>query len=90
MPKHVYKRDTKQKKIPPFDVLMRRFKRDVERSGVLKDLKKREFYETRGEKNRRKKKEGTRRWQKARRDAFMEQFPQGNLPKQIRNKRNFG
>ena len=78
------------KKVPPFDVLMRRFKRDVERSGVLKDLKSREFYETRGEKNRRKKKEGTRRWQKVRRDAFMERFPNGNLPKQLRNKRNFG
>jgi len=78
-----------EKKIPPFEVLMRRFKRDVERSGILKEVKKREFHETRGERNRRKAKEGARRHQKVRRDAYMEQFPNGNVPKALRSKRNF-
>lgn len=55
------KRNPKQKKEIPFEVLMKRFKRTVERSGVLKDLKKYEFYESRGTKRRRKVKEGARR-----------------------------
>ena len=93
MPRHdkkQFSRDRREQKIPPCEVLFRRFKRDVERSGKLKDLKRKEFHETRGERNRRKAKEGMRRHQKASRDKFMEQFPNGNLPKPIRNKRKFG
>jgi len=77
-------------KTPPFDVLFRKFKRDLERSGKLKDLKKYEFHETKGQQDRRKKKEGVRRWQKICRDKFMERYPNGNIPKSIRKKRNFG
>lgn len=74
----------------PFDVLFRKFKRDVERSGKLKDLRKKEFHETKGEKDRRKAKEGRRRQQKICRDKYMERYPNGNIPKSIRDKRNFG
>jgi small subunit ribosomal protein S21 len=46
---------------PPFDVLLRQFKKKVERSGLLKDLKKYEFYEKPNQKRRRKKDEAIRR-----------------------------
>jgi|TARA_R110000851_G_scaffold58127_1_gene135007 small subunit ribosomal protein S21 len=46
---------------PPFDVLLRQFKKKVERSGLLKDLKKYEFYEKPAQKRRRKKDEAIRR-----------------------------
>lgn len=55
------KRKPNQKKEVPFEVLMKKFKRRVEASGVLKDLKKKEFYESRGTRRRRKIKEGARR-----------------------------
>lgn len=48
----------------PFDVLLRRFKKKVERSGLLKDLRAKEFFESKGERERRKRKEGKRRWDK--------------------------
>lgn len=55
------KRRPVQKKEVPFEILMKKFKRKVESSGILKDLKKYEFFESRGEKRRRKIKEGQRR-----------------------------
>lgn len=43
------------KETEPFDVALRRFKRTVERSGLLNDLKAREFYEKPAEARKRKK-----------------------------------
>lgn len=53
---------------PSFESLMRKWKKKVERDGLLKELKKREFYETKGQKERRKLKEGKRRHEKMLRD----------------------
>lgn len=62
--KRPFRRFDKKEGPIPFDVLFRRFKKKVERSGLLKDLRKKEFFESRGEKERRKRKEGARRWAK--------------------------
>ena len=46
---------------PPFDVLMRRFKKKCERSGVVAEVRERQYYEKPAEKRQRKKKEAIRR-----------------------------
>lgn len=57
-----YKRPYKDRSQgPSFEFLLRKWKKKVERDGLLKELKKREFYETKGQKERRKLKEGRRR-----------------------------
>lgn len=49
---------------PSFDSMLRKFKKYTEDNGVLKELKKREYFETKGQKERRKLKEGRRRHEK--------------------------
>jgi small subunit ribosomal protein S21 len=48
----------------PFDLALRKFKKMVEKSGVLKDLRSKEFYEKPCQKRIRKKNEAERRWKK--------------------------
>tara|TARA_R110000772_G_scaffold145543_1_gene255573 strand:- start:5558 stop:5791 length:234 start_codon:yes stop_codon:yes gene_type:complete len=55
-----YVRPEKKKEVP-FEVMLRNFKRLVERSGKLKDVAAREFFETRGAKRRKSKEESIRR-----------------------------
>ena len=43
---------------------LRIFKRKVQKSGLLKEIKMRSFYEKPAEKNQRKKKEAVKRWRK--------------------------
>ena len=52
---------------PPFDVLLRQFKKKCERAGIVAEVRKREYYEKPAQKRQRKKKEAIRkeqiRWQ---------------------------
>ena len=48
----------------PFDIAMRKFKKSVERAGIIQEVRRREFYEKPCEKRNRKKAEGTARWRK--------------------------
>ena len=57
-------RFNKEKRPLTFEQMMRRFKKKVERDGLLKELRKREFYEKPAAKRRRKKAEGRKRWEK--------------------------
>jgi len=59
-----FKRRDNKPKVLSFDQMMRKFKKYVERSGLLQELKKREFYEKPTAKRRRKLKEGIQRQQK--------------------------
>lgn len=81
------KRGDKRNQDVPFDVLLRRFKKKVERSGLMKDLRAKEFYESKGEKERRKKKEGKRRWEKAMRTNPDYQFSTSR-PRKRRNSKH--
>jgi len=58
------RRDNNKPKGVTFDQMMRKFKKYVERSGLLQELKKREFYEKPTAKRKRKLKEGVLRQQK--------------------------
>jgi small subunit ribosomal protein S21 len=55
----------------PFDVLLRRFKKEVDRSGVLQDLRKKEYYEKPTWKRKREKAEAVSRWKTKERSLNM-------------------
>ena len=46
---------------PPFDVLLRQFKKKCERKGLIQELRERQYYEKPAQKKQRKKKEAVRR-----------------------------
>ena len=48
----------------PFEKAMRKFKKKVQESGILQDLRKREFYEKPTTKRKRKKAAAKARWKK--------------------------
>ena len=61
------KRHPKDKRPPtamPFDVALRKFRKNIEKAGILKDLRKKEFYEKPTAKRKRKKAEAIKRHQK--------------------------
>ena len=60
--KHFVKKD-KGAKPPSFDQLLRRFKKKVERDGLLQEIKRREFYEKPSVRKRRNKQEAIRKEQ---------------------------
>ena len=49
----------------PFEKAMRRFKRKVENEGIMKDIKKRQFYLTKSEKRKAKRKLAAKRRKRA-------------------------
>jgi len=57
-------RDKRPPRPLPFDVALRKFRKAVERAGIIQDLKKKEFYEKPTAKRRRKKQEAVARWKK--------------------------
>ena len=58
--KHFVKKDKGVKPLS-FDQMFKRFKKKVERDGILQEVKKREFYEKPSQKRQRKKKEAVRK-----------------------------
>ena len=60
--KHFNKKKRKPKPLT-FDQMLRRFKKKVDRAGIIQELKKREYYEKPAQKRQRKKKEAIRREQ---------------------------
>lgn len=61
------KRHPKDKRPPqamPFDIALRKFRKNIEKAGTLKELRKREFYEKPTAKRKRKKAEAIKRHQK--------------------------
>ena len=65
-PYHQRKHFDKKKKKPrplTFDQMLRKFKKKVERAGIIEQVKKREYYEKPAQKRQRKKKEAVRKEQ---------------------------
>lgn len=61
----------------PFDIGLRKFKKACEKAGILKELKKREYYEKPSAKRQRKKAEGIKRHQKKVASGNMSNLPRG-------------
>ena len=58
--KHFNKKKRKPRPLT-FDQMLRKFKKKVERAGIIQELKKREYYEKPAQKRQRKKKEAIRK-----------------------------
>ena len=61
------KRHPKDKRPPsamPFDIALRKFRKNVEKAGIIQELRAREFYEKPTSKRKRKKAEAVKRHQK--------------------------
>jgi len=74
------KRHPKDKRPPtamPFDVGLRKFRKAVEKAGILKEIRKREFYEKPSIKRNRKKAEGIKRHQKKVASQRLSNLPRG-------------
>lgn len=77
-PRRRHPKDKRPPQPMPFDVALRKFKKAVEKAGILKELKKREYYEKPTAVRKRKKAEGVKRHQKARaKDMAMSNLPRG-------------
>jgi len=67
----------------PFDIALRKFRKQIEKAGIIKELRAREFYEKPTAKRKRKKAEGRKRWLK----QVAKDSLQSNLPRAYRGTR---
>ena len=63
-PRKRHPRDKRPAKPMPFDVALRKFKKQCERAGIVQEVRKREYYEKPNQKRQRIKKEAISRWRK--------------------------
>ena len=63
-PRKRHPRDKRPAKPMPFDVALRKFKKQVEKAGIIQECRKREFYEKPAQRKQRKKAEAIARWRK--------------------------
>ena len=63
-PRPRHPKDKRPSRPMPFDIAMRKFRKAVERAGIIQEVRRREFYEKPCQKRIRKKAEGTARWKK--------------------------
>jgi len=63
-PRKRHPKDKRPSRPMPFDMAMRKFRKKVERAGIIQELKRREYYEKPCQKRNRKKAEGIARWRK--------------------------
>ena len=63
-PRKRHPRDNRPAKPMPFGVAMRKFKKQVEKAGIIQECRKREFYEKPAQRKQRKKAEAIARWRK--------------------------
>lgn len=75
-PRPRHPKDKRPSRPMPFDIAMRKFRKAVERSGILQEVRRREFYEKPCQKRNRKKAEGIARWRKQ--EAASQLPPQRN------------
>lgn len=75
-PKKRHPRDKRPPKAMPFDVALRKFKKSVERAGILQKVREKEFYEKPNQKRKRKKAEAVARWRKKERQLALNGYEQ--------------
>ena len=76
-PRKRHSRDKRPAKPMPFDVALRKFRKSVERAGIIQEVRKREFYEKPTAKRKRKKAEAKARHMKALRAQQKSNLPRG-------------
>lgn len=76
MPRKRHPKDKRPARPMPFDVALRKFRKAVEKAGIIQEVRKREFYEKPTAKRKRKKAEAVARH---RREVSLQK--QSNLPR---------
>jgi|TARA_B110001454_G_C12600708_1_gene384321 small subunit ribosomal protein S21 len=61
MPQVTPRKNRKSNKVEPFDRMLRRFKKDVEKAGIIQEVRKREFFVPPSQKKYNKKKDIVRK-----------------------------
>ena len=75
MPKKRHPRDKRPARPMPFDVALRKFRKAVEKAGIIQEVRKREFYEKPTAKRKRKKAEAIARHRKEVRMSEQSNWP---------------
>ena len=81
MPRKRHPKDKRPARPMPFDVALRKFRKAVEKAGIIQEVRKREFYEKPTAKRKRKKAEAIARHRKE-----VRMSEQSNLPRGFRRK----
>tara|TARA_B100002019_G_C21248607_1_gene589796 strand:- start:821 stop:1087 length:267 start_codon:yes stop_codon:yes gene_type:complete len=76
-PRKRHPRDKRPAKAMPFDVALRKFRKAVEKAGIIQEVRKREFYEKPTAKRKRKKAEAVARHRKEVRMSELSNLPRG-------------
>ena len=76
-PRKRHPRDKRPAKAMPFDVALRKFRKAVEKAGIIQEGRKREFYEKPTAKRKRKKAEAVARHRKEVRMSELSNLPRG-------------
>jgi len=63
-PRPRHPKDKRPSRPMPFDLALRKFRKKVERAGIIQEVRRKEYYEKPCQKRIRKKAEGTARWRK--------------------------
>ena len=61
-PRKRHPKDRRPARPMPFEIAMKKFRKSVERAGIIQEVRRREYYEKPCQKRNRKKAEGTARW----------------------------
>lgn len=78
-PRHPKDKSNRPLRPMPFDIAMRKFRKQVERAGIIQELRRREYFEKPCQKRIRKKAEGTARWRKKEDSMSLRPLPRGRL-----------
>ena len=63
-PRKRHPKDRRPARPMPFEIAMKKFRKSVERAGIIQEVRRREYYEKPCQKRIRKKAEGKARWRK--------------------------
>jgi small subunit ribosomal protein S21 len=70
-PRKRHPKDRRPPKAMPFDVALRKFKKQVEKAGIIQEVRKRQYYEKPAQARQRKRKEAVARWRKQERSMAL-------------------
>ncbi len=70
-PRKRHPKDRRPPKAMPFDVALRKFKKQVEKAGIIQEVRKRQYYEKPAQARQRKKAEAVARWRKKERSMAL-------------------
>ena len=78
-PRKRHPKDKRPARPMPFDLAMRKFRKAVERAGIIQEVRRREYYEKPCQKRNRKKAEGIARWKKKEQSMQLKPERRGRL-----------